>query len=51
MAASISRVIVYGGKGALGREIVTYFKEKSWVSLIIRTFIQISLNVLVAYEK
>lgn len=30
MAASVSRVIVYGGKGALGREIVAFFKEKSW---------------------
>ncbi|CAD5116579.1 DgyrCDS5458 [Dimorphilus gyrociliatus] len=30
MAASISRVVVYGGKGALGREIVGYFKQKSW---------------------
>ena len=31
MAVS-SRVIVYGGKGALGSVIVNYFKAKNWVS-------------------
>ena len=27
-----SRVLVYGGKGALGAAVVKYFKEKNWVS-------------------
>ena len=32
--AVTSRVIVYGGKGALGSVIVNYFKSKNWVSEI-----------------
>ena len=31
MAAS--RVLVYGGKGALGTSVVNYFKSKNWVCL------------------
>lgn len=31
MAASSSRVLVYGGKGALGASIVNFFKGKNWV--------------------
>ena len=30
MAAS--RVLIYGGKGALGMTCVTYFKARNWVS-------------------
>lgn len=30
---SIGRVIVYGGKGALGSACVTLFKSKNWVSI------------------
>ncbi len=29
---SASRVLVYGGRGALGSAVVDYFKSKSWVS-------------------
>ena len=29
-----SRVLVYGGKGALGAIIVSYFKSKNWVNYI-----------------
>lgn len=28
---SASRVLVYGGRGALGSAVVDYFKSKSWV--------------------
>ena len=31
-AMSISRVLVYGGKGALGAAVVATFKAKNWVS-------------------
>jgi len=34
MAAS-KRVIVYGGKGALGSTIVNFFRSKSWVCVIL----------------
>ena len=29
---SSPRILVYGGKGALGQCIVKYFKSKKWVS-------------------
>ena len=29
---SVSRVLVYGGRGALGSAVVEFFKSKSWVS-------------------
>lgn len=29
---AVSRVLIYGGKGALGMTCVTYFKAKNWVS-------------------
>ncbi len=32
MAAASSRVLVYGGRGALGSTIVKYFKSKNYVS-------------------
>ena len=28
---AVARVLVYGGKGALGATCVTYFKSKDWV--------------------
>lgn len=31
-AAEARKVIVYGGKGALGSKCVQYFRSKSWVS-------------------
>ena len=34
-ASSSSRVLVYGGKGALGASIVNYFKAKDWVNAIV----------------
>jgi len=30
------RVIVYGGKGALGSKVVNFFRSKSWVCIISR---------------
>ena len=33
MAASGSRALIYGGKGALGSVIVSHFKAKNWVCL------------------
>ena len=30
---SASRVLVYGGRGALGSAVVDFFKSKSWVRL------------------
>ena len=33
--ASQGRVIVYGGKGALGATIVNFFRSKSWVCVIL----------------
>ena len=30
------RVIVYGGKGALGTTIVNFFRSKSWVCIILQ---------------
>ena len=32
--AACGRVIVYGGKGALGSTIVKFFRSKSWVCVI-----------------
>jgi nucleoside-diphosphate-sugar epimerase len=32
--ASAGRVLVYGGKGALGSTIVKYFRARSWVSVV-----------------
>lgn len=32
MAATIPRVLVYGGKGALGSVVVSHFKARNWVS-------------------
>ena len=34
MAAPVSRVLVYGGKGALGGTCVSYFKAQNWVSFL-----------------
>ncbi|MGH0135402.1 UNVERIFIED_CONTAM: hypothetical protein FKN15_016946 [Acipenser sinensis] len=31
-AAEAHRIIIYGGKGALGSKCVEYFKSKSWVT-------------------
>jgi len=33
--ASQGRVIVYGGKGALGSTVVKFFRSKSWVCVIL----------------
>lgn len=30
--ASLPRVLIYGGKGALGSTCISYFKAKNWVS-------------------
>lgn len=30
-----SRVLVYGGKGALGAAVVNYFKGKNWVCFLV----------------
>lgn len=30
---SVGRVVVYGGRGALGATCVSYFKANNWVSL------------------
>jgi len=30
------RIIVYGGKGALGSSLVAFFKAKSWVSWFVK---------------
>lgn len=32
LVMAASRVLVYGGKGALGASVVNIFREKSWVS-------------------
>ncbi len=40
--AAANRVLVYGGKGALGSACVHYFKSKGWVSK--RVFIMILLE-------
>lgn len=34
MSNAPGRVLVYGGKGALGSTIVSYFKSRNWVSKI-----------------
>lgn len=32
MSSNAGRVLVYGGRGALGSTIVSYFKAQNWVS-------------------
>jgi len=34
--AAPGRVIVYGGKGALGSTIVNFFRSKSWVCVLLK---------------
>ena len=37
MAAQVGRVLVYGGKGALGATCVAHFKSKNWVRPLLTT--------------
>lgn len=34
MASSSGKVLVYGGKGALGSSVVKYFKGRNWVRIL-----------------
>ena len=43
------RVLVYGGKGALGSTIVNFFKGKNWVGLPYLFYLSLCLEVACYY--
>lgn len=34
LSSAAGRVVIYGGRGALGAAVVSFFKNKNWVSLM-----------------